>query len=375
MDYHDGLILSRLESNDRWSGRGDYRTGQLYIPRDLCTQRSAQNRFPILAETFDAIHRGCIDYAIGLLYPDNLPRERTRLIKLSDKLRQVAWNGIQFNTPAHWEIGRIGSRHLVLEDEEGPVMEVKWGIVKGRFSHKTHLKRLVASQSRRLKGRIAEWYLPPPWEKALSGFEARGFLWEATDGASGRGAILFCRICRHATLIQFFGDSSAKRERVLLTVLRSFQDHRQDDRILWSIFDIKAKLPGDLKLLRYRFEAGKYQLVFNDGPQYIYLQRWAPAAAILAGRDLVWFSGTIPEFAPGHSSLPAEDECKAVEWSISPGGKWHQIMCRLKPKPSYFWYRLWHLEDKNRILSVRAESRRPLDFQLLRRISKDYESL
>ena len=290
-------------------------------------------------------------------------------------MRQVAWNGIQFKAPAQWETGRIGSRHLVLEDEAGPVMEVKWGSVKGRFSHKAHLKRLVASQSRRLKGHIAEWYLPPPWEKALAGFEARGFLWQAEDNASGRGAILFCRICRNATLIQFLGDSSAKRENVLLTVLRSFQDHRQDGRILWSIFDIKAKLPSDLKLLRYRFEAGKYELVFNDGVQSIYLQRWAPAAAILAGRDLIWFSGTIPAFAAGRPLSPAKDDSHAVEWSISPGGKWGKMISRFKPKPSYFWFRLWHLKDKNRILGVRAESKRPLDFQLLNRISAGYESL
>ena len=145
--------------------------------------------------------------------------------------------------------------------------------------------------------------------------------------------------------------------------------------MLWSIFDIKAKLPGELKLLRHRFEAGKYEIVFNAGLQHIYLQRWAPAAAILAGRDLIWFSGTIPEFAAGQPMLSTEDECNAVEWRISPGGKWLQMLCRLKPKPSYFWFRLWHLEDKNRILSVRAESKRPLDFQLLSRITAGYESL
>ncbi len=253
-------------------------------------------------------------------------------------------------------------------------MEVKWGSVKGTFSHKAQLKRLVASQSSKLKGRIAQWFLPPPWEKALAGFETSGFLWQA-DHASGRGAILFCQACRTATLIQFFGDSSAKYEKVLLTVLRSFQDHRQDGRMLWSIFDIKVKLPEGLRLLRYRFEAGKYELVFNDGRQNIHLQRWAPAAAILGGRDLIWFSRTIPEFAAGQPPLLTVENSKTVEWGISPSGKWRRMICRLKVKPSYFWFRLWHLEDKNRILSVRAESKHPLDFQMLNRICAGYESL
>ena len=294
---------------------------------------------------------------------------------MTDRLRQFGWNRIQFKAPAQWEIGQIGKHHLVLEDESGPAMEIKWGNVKGRFSHKAHLKRLVTSQSRRLKGHISEWFLPPHWEKALSGFETRGFLWQTTDGAGGRGAILYCPHCRNATLIQFFGDSSTKREKVWLTVLRSIKDHRKDGRLLWSVFDIKARLPADFILMRFRFEAGKFELVFNDGLQYIHLQRWAPAAAILAGRDLNWFSGTIPEFAAGKPPFVEENDENALEWSVSPGGNWRRLLCRLKPNPSYFWFRLWHLKDMNRILSVRAESKRPLDFQLLGQISTDYESL
>ena len=253
-------------------------------------------------------------------------------------------------------------------------MEIKWASVKGSFSHKRHLKRLIASQSRKLRGRIAEWYLPPPWETALAGFETRGFLWQAENGG-GRGAILFCQTCRNATLIQFFGETSPKREKVLLTVLKSFQDHRQDGRILWSIFDIKVKLPEGLRLLRYRFEAGKYGIEFNDGMQIIHLQRWAPAAALLGGRDLIWFSGTIPEFAARPPQSVNLDDSKVLEWSAAPADKWQRRISRLKAKPSYFWFRLWHLEDKNRILSVRAASKYPLNFQMLHRICAGYDSL
>lgn len=291
-----------------------------------------------------------------------------------DCWKQIAWNGIRFKAPADWEVSRIDSRHLILEQEAEPVMEVKWGSVKGAFSHKTHLKRLVRSQSRKLKGRIAQWYLPPPWERALKRFEASGFLWQSENGG-GRGAILFCQTCRNATLIQFLGESSAKYEKILLTVLKSFRDHCQDSRTLWSVFDIKAKLPEALKLVRHRFEVGKYELVFSDGLQNIHLQRWAPAAAILGGHDLFWFSGTIPEFAAGRPQSLTIDEPNALEWSVSPAADWRRMTSRLKVKPSYFWYRLWHLEDKNRILSVRAESKRPLDFKQLKRISSGYDSL
>ena len=293
---------------------------------------------------------------------------------MADNWRQVAWNGIRFKTPRHWEIGQIGARYLIFENEAGAVMEVKWGSVKGSFSHKRHLKRLVASQARRRRVRIAEWYLPPPWERALTGFETSGFLWQTEKGGVGRGAILFCQACRNATLIQFFGDATPEREKVLLTVLKSFQDHRQDSRILWSVFDIKVTLPEAFKLLHYRFETGKYGLEFNDGMQNIHLQRWAPAAAILSGRDLVWFSATIPEFAARPPQSASLDDANVLEWSASPADKWQQRISRLKVKPSYFWFRLWHLEDKNRILSVRAASKQPLNFKMLKRICAGYDS-
>lgn len=294
--------------------------------------------------------------------------------KQADLWRQFAWNGIQFRAPQQWEIGQIGTRHLILEDAAGPVMEIKWGPVKGNFSHKAHLKRMAALQSRRDKSRVAEWFLPPHWTKALTGFETSGFVWQ-TDESDGRGAILFCRACHQAILIQFIGENTAKQEKVLLKVLKSFRDHRQDGRLRWSIFDIKADLPEALKLIRYRFETGKYELVFYDGAKHIHLQRWAPAAALLGGRSLVWFCSTIPEFAASPPPLSKDEDSNVIEWSVSPAGIWHRMMRRLNVKPSYFWFRLWHLEDKNRILSVRAESKKPFEFERLNRICADYESL
>lgn len=293
---------------------------------------------------------------------------------MTDDWKTVAWNGIRFKTPPLWEVGQIGTRHLILEDEADPVLEVKWGSVKGNFSHRAHLKRLSASQSRTIKGSIVEWFLPPPWQKALADFDTSGFLWQNSD-AGGRGAILFCPVCRNATLIQFMGDSSPEREKEFLAVLKSFRDHHSDGVIRWEVFDLRLKLPPAFGLSHYRFETGKYQLLFSDGRQSVRFYRWAPAAAILGGRDLIWFCGTIPDFATGQPEALTIDGYAAVEGRLSPPEDWRRAISRLKAKPSFFWYRLWHLKDKNRLLGVRAESKRPLDSQLLNQICMDYESL
>ena len=265
-------------------------------------------------------------------------------------------------------------RHLILEDEAEPVMEVKWGAVKGTFSHRAHLKRLAALQSRRNKISVAEWILPPPWEAALTDFEAGGFLWQS-PAASGRGAILFCTVCRTATLIQFFGDSSIKREKLFLAVLKSFRDHSQDGWLPWSIFDIRVTLPQSMKMERFRFEAGKFEFAFATGRQHIFLHRWAPAAALLAGRDLISFAGTIPEFATGVPLPASVNNCEGAEWEIKPGNDWLEKLGRFKIKPSFFFFQIWYLEEQNRILGVRAEGKRPVDVQLVKQICEHYESL
>lgn len=288
--------------------------------------------------------------------------------------KQVAWNGICFKAPAEWEVGQIGSRHLILEDQTGPVMEVKWAEVKGTFSHKAHLKRLAAVHSRKKKGHIAEWFLPPHWQTALADYDASGFLWQG-HAAGSRGAILFCPLCRKAALIQFFEDSSAEREKILLAVLRSFRDHRQDGLAQWAIFDIRVTLPQTMRLLRFRFDVGKYEIVFTEGAQTIHLHRWAPAAALLAGRDLVDFARLIPEFAADLPRAENAGACGTLEWQVSPATAWHRRLGRLKLKPSFYWFRLWREDEKNRILGVRAESKRPFDAQGLIQICRNYESL
>jgi hypothetical protein len=293
---------------------------------------------------------------------------------LTTNWKQLSWNGIRFETPAQWEVGQIGARHLILEDESGPVMEVKWGAVKGFFSHRTHLKRLAALQSRRNKISVAEWILPPPWEASLADFEAGGFLWQS-PAASGRGAILFCPVCRTATLIQFFGDSSVKREKVFLAVLKSFRDHSQNGWLGWSIFDIRATLPQSLQLVRFRFEAGKFELEFTAGRHKIHLHRWAPAAALLAGRDLIAFARTIPEFARGAPRPITVNNCEALEWEILPGNDWRQKLGRFNIRASFFFFRMWYLDERNRILGVRAEGKHPVDIQLMNQICERYESL
>ncbi len=288
--------------------------------------------------------------------------------------KEIAWCGVRFKIPAEWHLSQIGIRYLALEDELGPVMEIKWAPVKGKFSQKAHLKKLAALQKKQVRKSIQPKPLSTSWQSALTDFDASEFYWQA-NAVHGRGLVLFCPTCRNATLIQFFNKPSEQEDPVAAEVLNTFRDHRSDGQVLWAAYDIRALVPEAFQLKRYRFDAGQYELDFANGSEHIILQRWAPASVLLRKRDLVQFAKTVANFGKTEPVAGSFAGCETVEWSLAPATAWQRWLSRFKHKSSYYWLGLWHLEAKNRILGVRAEGRKPLDPELLDRIFTHYESI
>jgi hypothetical protein len=283
----------------------------------------------------------------------------------------VAWNGIQCAVPMDWTPGRIGFRHLVIESETGPAMEIKWSPVKRGFSTRKHLHRLNRSTGRQ-GGIFREQPLPEQWEKALQEYEAVGFDWDAGNQGA-RGAVVFCPACRTASLIQFFRLNRLPAvERQAVEVLATFTDHRQDGRVAWRMYDISALLPGEFHLKRYRFEAGRFVMEFSDRRRTLIVYRWAPARVLLKDRSLAMLAETVsagagekswPLTVAGHSGIEYHDP-----W---PAG----IGRRLKAYAGIARFRrvrLWHLKDRNRIFGALMESRFPIDAALLDAVCDGY---
>ncbi len=278
----------------------------------------------------------------------------------------VAWNHIRFHCPKSWQPLEIGLRYLVLEDRDGPVMEVKWGPVKGRFSHKTQLDKLASFHKRKLAKTLEPCELPSRWEQKLNGFEVSGFAWQG-DESGAKGALIYCPKCRTATIIQFF-----KEGKVPSQVLDSFQDHREDGLIRWAMFDIQALLPTEFQLTSHSFLAGKFSLSFKGDSHAVHLYRYSPASIILASQDLEGFAmatfpglGNEPEFLQhmGHD---------AVEFVREPRAGFSGIIQKLNPKPTHSSARLWHQEKDNRIMAVILEGRTPY-YGLLEQVCLNYE--
>ena len=287
--------------------------------------------------------------------------------------REIAWNSIRFNAPADWDIGKIDLRYLLLESNHRPAFEIKWAPVKGRFSHKRHLRRLSAGQNRQLRKTFKVIPISNQWRDALTRFEATGFEWQGTS-TSAQGVILYCKTCHTATLLQFFNPTDVSSPTTTITrLLTSFTDHESDQWRQWSVFDIHAAVPTIYSLARFRFHAGEFRLEFICKPQRLTLFRWSPAATLVPDGDLERFarsSGFISETS--RLSIHTENPFAITGAMPHQNDVFYRIMCRLKRQIPFGRFRLWYLNEQNRLLGVRMTSKRPIDVEGFQTICQNY---
>lgn len=291
---------------------------------------------------------------------------------LKATLKDIAWNSIRIKIPRNWEIGRIGTQQLIFQEDSEPKLELKWNTIKGKFSHNAHLKRLAVQQRTALKQPIEKWSLPAEWEQALTGFTASGFSWRS-EKSIGRGVILFCPVCRNATLIQFFFKASHEIKNNWHNLLKYYKDHRDDGQTDWSVFDIQATLPDKFGLKHHRFQPGNYALELSDGKRMIHLLRWAPASAFLNRQTLFQFAEAITHIALEGFSSTQVNRYPAVEKYVVPSVKNNRFL-RFLSKPVFQLWRFWHIEEKNRILGIKIEGNDAIAPDLANTICKSYDS-
>lgn len=288
--------------------------------------------------------------------------------------KEAAWNGIRFVAPTGWEPASIGRRYLMLENDAGPVLEIKWGPIKGTFSHRRHLRRLSKTFSKQSNIRIEECPLPKDWKAALDHYEYSGFLWTGKQ-VGGRGVILFCPTCANATLIQFYDYQTQTSDRVYQKILRSFEDHPINGQTVWAVFDIRAVIPGAYRLKYHRFEPGRFELSFEAGRQKLTLYRWGPAGAALSNRTLVQFAQRMIPMLQGKDRFCIRDNGNRVDFDDNDLFGKTPFWQRFKREKIVMAVRIWHEQNRNKILGIRLEENASAAWMMMESLSKQYEAL
>jgi hypothetical protein len=288
--------------------------------------------------------------------------------------REIAWNGIRFEVPTDWEITGIGLRYLFFEDAVGPVFEVKWERIRGRFSHNKHMRRLAAQQRRSHGKAFQKSPLPKKWKKAVSAFDAAGFRWQGGP-YEGIGAVLHCPECRNATLIQFFKKNGEGIDSRCLKILSSFRDHRTGKPTSWAVYDIQAETPPEFQLVKYRFDAGAFQMIFKAGDIKAALHRWSPAAVLLRNRSLEAFAAGVFRLPPVDPVSIDIDGSDGFQWvSVPAGNPLTRLVNRIRPAVPFRCIRIWHVVSSNRILGIAMEGRKPGAADLMGDLSAGFKN-
>lgn len=291
----------------------------------------------------------------------------------SSSWQQLGWDTIRLSVPAEWEIARIGSRDILLTDGQSPRLELKWGRVNGAFSHTRQLKRLIAGS--RASGGITlrPRSLPPDWESVLDRFQASSFSWEDV-ALVGHGLLLFCPRCRQASLLQFVHRKGSPRETHLeQRVLASFRDHADVAGNLLRVYDIRALLPGDYRLHRFRLDAGSFHVNYRNHQSSVTLYRWGLATMRLRQESLAQFGQASVPIPHPAACIQRQSPYPVVQWRFAAATRGARLLSRLRRIPPCQTVTLWQLPDQDRILGVAASGKTSADIDRADTIAATYE--
>lgn len=280
--------------------------------------------------------------------------------------RRIGWNGLTLTLPISWEVIVSGESHLLIEHDFKPVAEIRWEKVEEWSQDNIFetIRRSFATSEKDVQ-RIS---LPKPYAALAHQHRAAGFSWNGEKQLSG--LLWQCAICDTVVFCHLFRHPETGSAEVA-SMLESVHCHLDNGaQPFWSIQDIHLTLPRSFRFSDYTFAAGLSRLAFNDGDLYLQFCRLAPAVKRLEKNPLVQLldtlqGGLVPEEILADS--PQIYECRNRPSASQ------RLLTRLRRQRPFRWGRIWHDAPHNRLLSVTAESVRPIDLNTVHRICAHYE--
>lgn len=283
-------------------------------------------------------------------------------MSLPDHWQEIGWNGITLQLPADWAPTVIHKAYLLFERAGQPVFELKWQERGGKFAPEGFLKRFQRSLGRNIP--VKTWRVPEDLRQRLHPFNVNGFRFQQSTFFC-HILLLFCPDCKRTILLRFYADPADDSE-TSGRILESLQDHPQQEDHLWAVYDIRGLLPRTADLQSSEFLPGRFTLTFSYAGAIITLYRFKPAAAILNRQRLEDFG-----VALGGRGEMAVKSSTHVSFTDRAAGL-HLLRARIRSRPVWHWFQLWHIEDHNVILGVKGEGRRRQDTPLFEHIRRNF---
>jgi hypothetical protein len=285
-------------------------------------------------------------------------------------MKPLAFNGAGIDIPEHWEPTAIGRGYLQAGDDGGPLADVRFEEVRGRFNMKKHLKRMRKRFGK--KGEVKPGDAPPHLRGVPPGMDTLPFHFRLGI-EEGDGLVIFDSESRMAAILRLQSrlDPDTGRQ-----IAKSLRLHGSNEDAPLAAFDLRARIPSGAKLVEHAFQPGRYRVVYDVGPLSLAWSRFAPADRLLRDTDMAGFARTVYgeeidqlDLVPGWTYHLGHPACEFRQRSTP------SLVSRISRRASYGFLRLWHVSRANRILAVAAKSRRPLDMDLVDEVCAHYETV
>lgn len=273
---------------------------------------------------------------------------------------ELAWDGLRLLTPPDLEPVRLGRGYMLLEDESGPRLELRWQPAGKRFS----LERALA------RARLVRLEEPGPLVSevfSLLPTSGRAVACAPEKDPQRRSLLLLLPSGRLAVVAGFFpnhrggsgpaADGMGNADLALARAVSTLDDSLPG---LVRLYDIALRAPEGMELTEFSFELGRFRLLYQDKAHGVEYARFAPARAILAGTELAdWTARALASWAGRGQSWRETLYAGREAAELHPGpelvgrsffARLRAGLCRkTRPARGLAW-----LGDASRILAVRA---------------------
>lgn len=281
--------------------------------------------------------------------------------------RRRGWNGLQFNLPDDCEDIVSGARHLLIEKDFLPVMEVRWELPEGK-KQTASIQSVVRQLYKSSPDGCRE--VSPPQHIANFAKKKDVYCLRTDDTSDGISIIWQCKKCRTLILCRMYTHPSVSSDDVAKT-LQSISCHQLSDQpTYWSVQDFRLQTPPIYRLANYSFQAGLTRLLFVDKATQVLYCRMAPASDRLADMTLEELLCSLHDRLQNSNIEDSSERTASAGTTPSLMG---QILLRLKRKKAFCRGIIRHDPITNRILAIICESNSPIKQDSIQSLFSHYE--
>ena len=277
----------------------------------------------------------------------------------------IRWNGLHLEIPEHWDVIVKDARHLILERDLKPVLELRWQPV-GLSKSSNAIERIVSQFSAGSDSRLQSELIDLLPASLTARFTVQTFTLDRSS--NGSVVLLTCSGCATLILVRIYAESLIGAVEIP-TILASLDCHPDSSELaLWQIQDFSFRLPDGFKLETSSFRFGITKLLFRSVSSDLELCRLAPASQHLQQNQ---FSALFQAF----SSAPQENQMavdpSTLRYTYAPKVI-EYLWSRIRRKKVYQSASFVHFPLHDRILGYSIRSNRPIESEMELVIEESY---